>query len=109
MKRSSALQKIYYANFFQKSHQGSKPVGLCSSPLYDYSETFIISFILCLIVMLGLIHFLMCMVANLTRLREHHSKSKVVPLEEGGDRPGFANVFVMSKVSVTDSGKVKYR
>uniref|UniRef100_A0A914VJT1 Uncharacterized protein n=1 Tax=Plectus sambesii TaxID=2011161 RepID=A0A914VJT1_9BILA len=87
-----------------KKENGEKHSGesLCKTPLYDYSETFIFSFVLCLIAMLGLIHFLMCMVANLTRLREESERSKIFS-GVSDIRPGFANAIVMN--SVKESGK----
>jgi hypothetical protein len=69
---------------------------LCSADK-NLSAAFISAFVLCLIVMIALIHFLMCMVANLTRLRQRRNISKGKDYE-AVDQYGGANSFIMNVI-----------
>uniref|UniRef100_A0A914VIN8 Uncharacterized protein n=1 Tax=Plectus sambesii TaxID=2011161 RepID=A0A914VIN8_9BILA len=60
-----------------------KKEALCSAK-YNFSGTFVLAFIMCLIALIGLVHFLMCMVANFTRLRQHQMRSKGHDYETDG-------------------------
>jgi hypothetical protein len=73
-----------------------KKEAMCSAK-YNFSGTFILAFIFCLIAFIGLVHFLMCMVANLTRLRQHQNRSKGDDYEAAGQGAGQSYVMSVRK------------